>query len=193
MKLNYSKKDFYTRKAKQENYPARSVYKLEEIDKKFNLIKEGDRVLDLGCAPGSWLLFISERVEDKGRVVGIDIGDIKIDLPKNVEFVKTDVIDFNISGNYNVIVSDLAPSTSGIHFADVEKSLEFGERVLEIAEKVLVDGGNFLCKIFEGEGIEEFFKKVKKNFKMVKRYKPKASRKESREIYIIGKNYERAN
>lgn len=202
MKLNFSKKDFYTRKAKQENYPARSVYKLEEIDKKFHLIKEGDRVLDLGCAPGSWLMYIAKKIEGRpastrestrGGVVGIDISDIKIDLPKNVEFVKTDVMDFNVSGEYNAVVSDLAPNTSGIHWADVEKSLEFGERALKIAEKVLVDGGNFLCKVFEGEGKDEFFKKVKQNFAFAKRYKPKASRKESREIYIIGKNYERTN
>jgi len=180
------KNEYYTRKAKQENYPARSVYKLEEIDKKFSLIKKGDRVLDLGCAPGSWLLYIAKKA---ATVVGIDVQDLEIEIPENAEFIKADVIDFNVSGKYNVVVSDLAPSTSGIHWADVEKSLEFGERALEIAKKVLVDGGNFLCKVFEGEGINDFFKKIEQNFKLAKRYKPKASRKESREIYIIGKGF----
>ena len=190
MKLDFSKKDFYTKKAKQDNYPARSVYKLEEIDKKFNLIKGGDRVLDLGCAPGSWLLYIAKKVN---RVVGVDILDLNIKIPQNVVFFKKDVMEFIPSevegGKYDIVVSDLAPNTSGIHSIDVEKSLEFGERALEIAKKVLVDGGNFLCKIFEGDGSKKFFQEVKGNFEIAKIYKPKASRKESREIYIIGKNF----
>ena len=194
MKLDFSKKDFYTKKAKQENYPARSVYKLEEIDKKFNLIKKGDRVLDLGCAPGSWLLYITRKAT---MITGIDVRGLEIEIPKNAEFIKADVMEFIPNeveeGKYDIVVSDLAPNTSGIHSIDVEKSLEFGERALEIAEKVLVDGGNFLCKIFEGDGSKKFFQEVKDNFEIAKIYKPKASRKESREIYIIGKNYERAN
>ena len=189
MKLHYSKTDPYTKKAKQEKYPARSVYKLEEIDKKYNLIKVGDKVLDLGCAPGSWLLYIAKKVEDKGKVVGVDVLEMKIKIPQNTIFLKKDVMNFDVWGKYNVVVSDLAPSTSGIEFVDEERSLEYCKRALKIVQRVLNKGGNFVCKIFEGEGTEEFFKKVEESFEFAKRFKPKASRKQSREIYIIGKNY----
>ena len=191
-----SKKDFYTKKARQEGYPARSVYKLREIDEKHHLIKEGDRVLDLGCAPGSWLSYISEKIGQKGRVFGIDIADIKIPLQNNMAFLKKDIFEltdsdfmkFNVK--YNVIVSDLAPKTSGIRFVDVEKSLELCEKSFEIAQKILMTGGNFLCKIFEGESTKEFFNKIKRNFKFAKRFKPKASRKESKEIFIVGRYFQ---
>lgn len=191
MRLSYSKKDFYTKKAKEENYPARSVYKLKEIDKKYGLIKKGDVVLDLGCAPGSWLLYISEKVSDNGKVIGADMADIKINLPKNAEFIKGEITKIKISDRFDVVVSDLSPSTSGINFVDTGYSLELCAKALETAEMVLNPGGNFLCKIFEGEGIDEFFKTVKQNFKFAKRFRPKATRKESREIYIIGKGYEK--
>ena len=186
MKLHYSKTDPYTKKAKQEKYPARSVYKLEEIDKKYGLIKKGDKVLDLGCAPGSWLIYIAKKA---GRVVGVDVLDFKIKIPQNAIFLKRNIMSFDVWGKYDVVVSDLAPSTSGIDFVDAERSLEYCERALKIAERVLNKGGNFLCKIFEGEGTDEFFKKVKNNFEFAKRFKPKASRKESREMYIVGKGF----
>jgi 23S rRNA (uridine2552-2'-O)-methyltransferase len=199
MKKIYSQKDYYSRKAKEENYPARSVYKLEEIDKKYNLIKKGDKVLDLGCAPGSWLIYIAKKVGDLGRVVGVDFVDLKIKLPQNVLFLKKDVMNFvpqggiplrgNVWEKYDAVVSDLAPSTSGIDFVDAERSLEYCERALKIAQRVLEKGGNFVCKIFEGEGTDEFFKNVKKEFEFAKKFKPKASRKWSREIYIVGKGF----
>ncbi|OGZ32686.1 MAG: hypothetical protein A2V69_03675 [Candidatus Portnoybacteria bacterium RBG_13_40_8] len=186
MKLHYSKTDSYTKKAKQEKYPARSVYKLEEIDKKYRLIKKSDKVLDLGCAPGSWLIYIAKKAE---KVVGVDVLEMKIKIPQNAIFLKKDIMNFDVWGNYDVVVSDLAPSTSGIEFVDEERSLEYCERALQIAQRALNRGGNFVCKIFEGEGTEEFFKKVKDNFEFAKRFKPKASRKQSREIYIVGKGF----
>ncbi len=88
---DYKKDDFYKRKAREEEFPSRSIYKLQEIDKKYNLIKKGDRVLDLGCAPGSWLLYLSRKIGDKGKVVGVDISDIQIQLPKNAKFLKKDI------------------------------------------------------------------------------------------------------
>jgi len=192
------KNEYYTRKAREDNYPARSVYKFQQIDGKFNLIKAGDKVLDLGCAPGSWLLYIAEKISDRGGVVGVDIENLKIKIPQNAKFIKSDVMEYvptsvgiptMVGRKFDVIVSDLAPNTSGEHFIDTEKSLEFCERALEIAQNNLKSGGNFLCKILEGEGINDFFKKVETNFAFAKRYKPLASRKESREIYIIGKNF----
>lgn len=176
------KDEYYTRKSKQDHYPARSVYKLQQIDEKFGLIRKNDRILDLGCAPGSWLLYAAR----KGEVLGIDSVNLKITLPINAKFIKQDVMSFTTDEKFNVIISDLAPNTSGEHFLDVGNSIELCEKCLEIAKTSLKRNGNFLCKIFEGEGMQEFFKEVEKNFKFAKRYKPMASRKESREIYIVG-------
>lgn len=189
------KKEFFTQKAKKEGYPARSVYKLEEIDKKYHLIRIGDSVLDLGCAPGSWLLYCSQAVGHKGKVVGIDIVDLNIQLPKNCVFLKTDVMDFKISqlkelGNkHNVVVSDMAPSTSGVKFVDAGRSLELSQRAFEIACEVLSFSGNFVCKIFEGYEADKFINEVKKSFNFVKRLKPKAVIKQSKEFYIIASGF----
>lgn len=193
MDSDYTKDDFYRKKAKEEKYPARSIYKLKEIDGKYKLIKQGDFVLDLGYAPGSWLMYLSKKVGKRGRISGIDADDIKIKIPQNAIFLKEDIMGFipsEVEGDkFNAVVSDLAPNTSGIDSADTEKSLELCERALEIAKNVLKDNGNFLCKIFEGEGINDFFNKVKENFKFTKRFRPQATRKQSREIYIIGKEF----
>ncbi len=195
MSQNYKREDYYKRKAREEKYPSRSVYKLKEIDAKYKLIKKGDLVLDLGCAPGSWILYISKKIGDRGRILGIDIADLKIELPENAVFLKKDIMNLSASdlikarGKYQVVVSDSAPATSGIDFVDVEGSLELCEKSLEIAKEVLENGGNFLCKIFEGEGSYDFFKKVKQNFKFSKRFRPQATRKQSREIYIAAKEF----
>jgi len=197
MSQDYSKSDFYARKAKGEKYPSRSIYKLKEIDAKYKLIKKGDLVLDLGCAPGSWILYISKKIGDRGRIVGVDVDDIKIELPENAVFFKKDIMNLIASdlikegGKYQVVVSDSAPATSGIDFVDVEGSLELCEKALEIAKEVLENGGNFLCKIFEGEGSYYFFEKVKQSFKFSKRFRPKATRKQSREMYIIAKDFKK--
>lgn len=192
MEKKYSKDEFYTRKAREENYPARSVYKLKEINEKYKIIKSGDKILDLGCAPGSWLLYISEKIGERGMVVGVDLKDINIPEKKNIFFTKEDILELEtqkLKTEYNVVVSDLAPNTSGIDFADVEESLELSGEALEIAKKVLINSGNFVCKILEGEGIDDFFKKIKSSFEFCKRFRPKATRRESREIYIVAKNF----
>jgi len=188
------KNEFYTEKAREEGYPARSVYKLKEMDEKFRLIKKGDKVLDLGCAPGSWLLYISEKVGDRGAVFGIDLEDVKIKPAKNVFFEKTDIMEKNPNEkNFDLVVSDLAPKTTGIKIIDSGKSLELCVRAFEIAKIVLTPGGNFVCKIFEGPGADDFFKEIKRNFNFSTRFKPKAVLRQSKEIYIITLNYEMPN
>jgi len=189
MRQIFTKTDYYSCLAKKENYPARSVYKLEQINMKYNVIEQGYKVIDLGCAPGSWFLFLSKKIGPEGKVIGVDIQDLKIEIPKNAEFIKSDIIDFKIDGEFNLIVSDLAPNTSGIHAVDTGKSVEYCETALEIAKINLKQGGNFICKIYEGEGTEELFQKVKKCFSLAKRYRPMAVRRESREIYIIAKGF----
>ncbi len=186
------KEEFYTVLARKEGYPARSVYKLKEIDKKYKIIRKGDRVLDLGCAPGSWLLYISQKVGEKGRVIGIDIGDIKIAQKPNILFIKKSIFDLNnpdFKGKYRVVVSDLSPKTAGVKFLDAGKALELAKMAFEIAKSVLLPGGNFICKIFEGESSGELFKEVSKYFEFTKRFRPKAVIKESKEFYIIGKGF----
>jgi 23S rRNA (uridine2552-2'-O)-methyltransferase len=202
MKPILSQHDFYTRQARADHYPARSVYKLQEIDKEFGLVKTGDKALDLGAAPGSWLIFLSNKIGKSGKVVGIDIVDLpdvrqglKIDLPRNAVFIKKDVLDGDLfalpelNEKYNLVVSDLAPHTTGVHFKDAADSLDLSRRALEIAKKVVGGGGHFVCKIFEGQGVSEFIKEVEQNFQKVKRFKPKAVRKGSREFYLVAKNY----
>jgi len=186
MKYHYSQTDTYSKRARKENYPARSIYKLQEINQKYKIIKTGDWVLDLGCAPGSWLVYLSRTVDYSGKVVGVDTNDLKIELPQNVFFIKEDIMKFETKDKFNVVVSDLAAHTTGVEFSDIENTLELCYRALEIAKKVLIIGGNFLCKVFEGEGTSDFFKEVKKSFEFTKRFKPKASRKQSREMYVIG-------
>ncbi len=184
--------EFYTTLAKKEGFPARSIYKLKEIDEKYKIIKEGNRVLDLGCAPGSWLLYVSQRVGNKGKVIGIDFEEIKIPKKTNIVFIKKNVFDLKESDfedKFEVVVSDLSPKTSGIKFLDAGKSLELAEKSFEIAKSVLLSGGNFVCKIFEGESSDAFFKKVKNCFNFAKRFKPKGVIKKSREFYIIGRGF----
>ena len=188
------KNEFYTERAKKEGYPARAVYKLKEIDEKYKIIKKGDRVLDLGCAPCSWLLYISQKIGEKGRVLGIDIEEIKIPVKENMVFLKEDIMNLDLSlkelkDKYNVVVSDLAPKTSGIKSLDSRKSLELSEKAFELARKVLSKGGNFICKIFEGEFSDDFFKKVAKDFKSSKRFRPKSVIKGSKEFYIIAEGF----
>jgi len=184
--------EFYTTLAKKEGFPARSIYKLKEIDEKYRIIKDGDRLLDLGCAPGSWLLYVSQKVGNKGKVIGVDIEEIKIQKKPIFVFIKRSVFDLKESDfkdKFEVVVSDLSPKTSGVKFLDAGKSLELAEKSFEIAKSVLLPGGNFVCKIFESESSNAFFKKVKNCFDFAKRFKPKAVIKKSREFYIIGRGF----
>jgi len=197
------KEEFYTALAKKEGYPARSVYKLKEIDEKYKIIKKNSRVLDLGSAPGSWLLYISQKVGDKGKVIGVDIEETKIPKKANIVFIKRSVFDLvkedksssspvvrlRLARVFDAVVSDLSPKTSGVKFLDSGKSLEMAEKSFEIAKSVLLPGGNFVCKIFENEESCEFLKKVKNYFDFAKRFKPRAVIKKSREFYIIGKGF----
>jgi 23S rRNA (uridine2552-2'-O)-methyltransferase len=184
--------DYYTKRAREERYPARSVYKLEEIQKRFGILKLGSRVLDLGCCPGSWLLFASQVVGDKGLVFGVDITSLTLRLPTNARFVQRDVLDWDtsfleaIGTNYQTVLSDMAPSTTGIKSVDAQKSLELSESAIAIANRVLKPGGSFVCKIFQGSDFKAFSDALKRSFCRVVHFKPKSSRKASKETYIVG-------
>ena len=187
-------KDKQTTRAKRLGFRARSIFKLFEINKKFNLIKEKDKVLDLGCWPGSWLQFCSGL---NCTCVGVDLRTIN--QIKNCTFIKGDIHDkktlkrIQKHGNFNVVLSDLSPKTTGIKDLDQNSSVTLALRALEIANQVLKNKGNFLCKIFQSNETHYFFHEVKKYFDYVKIYKPISSKKRSKEIYVIAKSKHNLN
>jgi 23S rRNA (uridine2552-2'-O)-methyltransferase len=195
MKRTASKKknqwqDHYTRRAKKEHFPARSIYKLQEIQQKHLLIKKGFKVLDLGCAPGSWLLYAAKLTGDRGRVVGIDLQPLTGQLPSHAEFIAADVFTLDVESlgtDFNVVLSDMAPATTGHKDVDAARSYNLCETALGIAQSVLVPGGSFVCKIFQGPDFQAFTDIVNANFKGLKIFKPRSSRKASKEIFVIGK------
>ena len=187
------RKDHYSEKAKKEHFPARSVYKLQEIQKKYNLVKKGDKVLDLGCNPGSWLLFAANSAGNQGLVVGIDLKPLSIKLPSNARCYTGDILDFNNelssllkNNRFNVVLSDMAPSTTGNKTVDNARSFDLCMAALSVANEFLAVGGSFVCKIFQGEDFTKFTDAVKIKFSKHKIFKPQSSRKGSREIFIIG-------
>jgi len=197
MRLNESQRDYYTQKAKERNYPARSVFKLAEMDKKYSLVEEGDVILDLGCAPGSWLLYLSEKVGPSGKVVGVDFQKIKIEPRDNIILLKQDVLKVKpadlkkVCPVYRAVLSDLSPRLTGVFARDDAIMAECCQKAFSLAQALLSEGGNFVCKMFESDFNGEFFQAVKKRFNFAKRYRPKATPKRSREIYLVAKGYHR--
>lgn len=187
-------RDHYFKRAKKDNYPARSVYKLQELDKRFNILAKGQNVMDLGAAPGSWTLFAAKKVGDEGRVLGVDIQSTDTIFPDNATFLQADVFEdspellaaMDKQLPYDLIISDMAPKTSGVKFADQANSLELCERARDIVPSRLKIGGNFVVKIFEGPDVKGYTDSLRKMFSKVKTFKPKSSRQESKEIFIVG-------
>lgn len=184
--------DSYTRRARQEKWLARSVYKLEEMDKKYRLIRQGDRLLDLGCYPGSWSQYGIKRVGPRGDVVGMDLKKPDRLSAPNFRFIKADIFTVDPEwvltevGPRDAVISDLAPKTTGISVADTSRSLELAKEALKIALAVLKKRGHFLCKVFEGEELKSYRDALSGYFSQVRSFKPSASRKSSREIYLLG-------
>jgi 23S rRNA (uridine2552-2'-O)-methyltransferase len=181
--------DHYSRRAKKDRYPARSVYKLEEIQQKHHLIQKGYKILDLGCSPGSWLLYAAKLTGDRGRVIGIDLKPVKIQAAPNIEIINGDVfaLDAGVLGtDFNVVMSDMAPATTGHKAVDAARSAGLCEAALAIAQRVLLPGGSFVCKIFQGPDFNQFVNSVRAGFDKQKIFKPRSSRKASKEIFIIG-------
>jgi len=184
--------DHYSRQAKKERFPARSVYKLKEMQKKYHLIKKGDNVLDLGCYPGSWLLYAADLTGDRGRVVGIDLEPVTLKLPSHIRVYTGDILSMedaffkSLGNHFNLVISDMAPATTGNKHVDSARSYRLCETALSIAQTVLIPGGSFVCKIFHGEDFTLFTNSVKSAFTKHNIFKPQSSRKASKEIFIIG-------
>ena len=189
--------DHYTRRAKKENYAARSVYKLAEIQKKHRLIRKGDKVLDLGCAPGSWLQYAAEVVGPEGYILGLDLKPVKVaNLPvANLPGVETRVADIRdldaaameaMGSGYDLVMSDMAPATTGQKDVDAARSLALCELALETACRVLRPGGHFVTKIFQGTGFKSFSEAVGKQFHRHENVRPRSTRKASKELFVVG-------
>jgi 23S rRNA (uridine2552-2'-O)-methyltransferase len=201
--------DAYFKQAKKDGFAARSVYKLEEIDRKQRLLRAGQRVLDLGCAPGSWLQHAAARVGPKGRVVGVDLQAVTAALPEQVRVLQGDVFamddavlreaaglpsdasglpsETNRRDGFDLVLSDMAPKTTGIPSADAARSAELARRALALAEQLLRPGGDALVKVFQGAEFPDVRKAYGAVFERVTIEKPAASRSESVEVFLLGR------
>ncbi len=184
--------DHYFKKAKKEGFAARSAYKLKEIDEKHRLLKKGSRVLDLGCFPGSWMQYISQKIGLNGQVTGIDRTKLRIPLQANMRFIHSDINDIDVEspevldGTFDLICSDMAPDSTGIKNVDSERSFHLCQIALYIAERKLKNSGAVLLKSFHGSTFDRLVSQMKAEYHQVKTIKPKSSRDESKEIFLLG-------
>jgi 23S rRNA (uridine2552-2'-O)-methyltransferase len=196
--MPYTFRDHYFQRAKKDHYLARAVYKLEEIQLKYRIMRNGSRVLDLGAFPGSWLQLTSEIIGPSGLAVGVDVKGLEHRFPKNVVALERDVFDpgfvdelLNGYAPFDVVLSDMAPATSGVRVADSARSARLFERALDIAALTLRPQGHFLAKIFQGSEFHDLLVCVKRQFEWVRVVKPDASRKMSKEIYILSMRFKK--
>jgi 23S rRNA (uridine2552-2'-O)-methyltransferase len=193
--------DFYFKKAKKENYPARSVYKLEEAQKKYRFLKQGQRVVDFGCHPGSWSLYAADIVGPNGLVVGVDLQKTNLSGQKGhaemhclcYDVYADDMVDRlqKICPGFHVVLSDMAPRTTGNQYSDHQHSLRLVRRLLALCRSLLHENGSFYCKVFQGEDFPDFVEECRVVFETVKVVKPDSSRRESREVFVLGRNYKK--
>jgi 23S rRNA (uridine2552-2'-O)-methyltransferase len=193
MPKRYVPNDAWSRKAAKEGFRARSVYKLMELDEREHLLKPGMTVLDCGAAPGSWLQFTAQRIGPKGRAIGIDRTPIE-PIAENVQTAEADITDIPavqaiLEGigikRVDLVLSDLAPNTSGVHDVDQWRSIELNEAVVKLAETFLVPGGICVLKVLRGEDFDEFLKVLKSSWDDVRIKRVEATRDRSTEVYVL--------
>ena len=192
--MTFNPRDHFFKKAKKENFAARSVFKLEEIDQRYKILKSGMQVLDLGCAPGSWSQYSSQKIGPKGRILGIDLSPVTVKL-SNAVFIQADLRDLNLENiirdngfnpPFDLVVSDMAPKTTGIRITDQARSFELCELALKMAQQYLKKGGHFVCKLFHSDDFGVLKEAMKKDFQKFEAVKPDSTRKISKEIFLIG-------
>jgi 23S rRNA (uridine2552-2'-O)-methyltransferase len=194
---NFKVKDHYFNKAKNENYLARSIYKLEEIDSKYKILSPGMLVVDFGYHPGSWIQYASKTIGDNGKVIGIDVRDVnkKLSGIKNVRVYQKDIFDIHdlaqleVESQFDLVLSDMAPNTTGIKSLDQDRSLNLVESVFGLLPKFLRPGGHFVIKVFDSQHAQNYLKDQKNLFKEFHYLKPKSTRSMSKEFFVIGKNF----
>ncbi len=187
----YKKPDHFTVSAKAAGFPARSVYKLEEIDRRVRLLRQGMRVLDLGAAPGSWSLYAAQKIGGGGRLLAIDLKPIEIALPPQATAVVGDALSLEnealaVHAPYDVVLSDMAPSTTGNRLGDQTRSFELFMRALAVAANLLSVGGAFVGKIFMGEDLPIARAELRKHFTSERLIRPEGTRSVSYEMFIVG-------
>ena len=201
--MPYNKSDFWSVKAQKEGYPARSVYKLKEMDEKFAFFRifsgsGGGKVLDLGASPGSWSLYALQKMRGRGFLVSVDLSPLSREYDKglfdggNFLFLQGDMNNAEVRNviishaPFNLILSDAAPATTGNSSVDTARSLALAESVLSYAESFLVEGGNLAVKVFQGGDSQGLLRRIRDSFQSGKSFKPQACRAESFETYYIG-------
>lgn len=195
--MTFKVKDHYFHKAKKENFLARSVYKLEEIDQKYKVLNKNDLVMDFGYHPGSWIQYTSKKVGPEGKVVGTDIRPLNNQLLnlKNVSIFQKDILtietmeELGVNSQFDVVLSDMAPNTTGVQSVDQARSLNLVEMVFFLLPKFLKPGGNIVVKVFESNDAQVFLKEQKKLFEEFHYLRPKSTRSVSKEFFVIAKNY----
>jgi 23S rRNA (uridine2552-2'-O)-methyltransferase len=188
--------DPYARRARQEGWRSRAVFKLEEIDRRERLLRPGMVVVDLGAAPGGWSQYAARAVGEAGRVLALDL--LPVDAMAGVERIRGDFEDESIlkalmskigGRQVDVVMSDMAPNASGLRSVDQPRAMGLAELALELARAVLKPGGSFVCKLFHGEGFDAFVREARQHFARVTVRKPAASRAGSRETYLVARTY----
>lgn len=196
----YQPNDNLSKNARSEGFRARSVYKLQELDKKFRLFKEEQTILDIGAYPGSWLQYIHEKIGDKGRALGVDLKQIDF-IAKNVKTIigdisKSDELVNRIKSQgfdqFDLVVADMAPNTTGIKYHDQTESLELNKYLFMLAQSLLKKDGRLISKIFQSELIYPFVAELKTYFNKVEITTVSASRDRSTEMYIVAKGFKQS-
>ena len=190
-------RDPYVLKARRDGWRSRAVYKLEQIDQKERLLRPDMVCVDVGSAPGSWSQYVTRKLKGRARIVAVDI--LPMDSLPDVEFIQGDFQDEAVfeqllaaigDQGVDLVMSDIAPNITGTRVVDQPRSMYLVELALDLARRVLKPGGSFVCKVFQGEGIDEFVIDARNSFERVKVMKPKASRAGSREVYLVARNYQ---
>lgn len=192
--MAYNPRDRYFKKAKEEGFAARSVFKLEEIDQKFKLLRANQTVLDLGAAPGSWSQYAGKRIGPGGRLLGVDLTAISVKVP-NAVFIQADLRDLELekifadhgfAPPFDLVLSDMAPKTTGIRLTDQARSMELCELALDVARRFVKPGGHFVCKLFHSDDFGRLRDEIKKSFDRFEAVRPDSVRKISKEIFLVG-------
>lgn len=192
--MSYNPKDHYFKKAKEQNFAARSVFKLEEIDQKFKMLKPKQTVLDLGASPGSWSQYCSQKIGPEGRILGVDLKPMTVKL-KNAVFIQADLRDLELEKifaehgfvpPFDLVFSDMAPNTTGIRMTDQARSFQLCELALELARKFLKKDGHFVCKLFHSDDFTTLRDIIKNEYQRFEAVKPDSTRKISKEIFLVG-------
>jgi 23S rRNA (uridine2552-2'-O)-methyltransferase len=192
LRLSEARKDYYRKRAKEEGYKSRAAFKLLEAVKKYKLIKPGDRVVDMGAAPGGWLQVASQAVGTTGIVVGVDLSPIEVEMD-NTHTLKMDINDPKLTETVkellqrpaDVLLSDLSPKISGVWDLDQYRQIDLTIKSLTVGDMLLRPGGNAMLKVFEGERFTEAEKEARKRYNFVAIMKPAASRNASSEMYLL--------